>query len=130
VRIVNRLEFLKMPPGTVYAEYEPHVFGEIAVKGETWWNDGPDDPGGVFGDFIYCDLTNEFPIEHFHDGTLDRLVKTGEDLPLTFGEETSRDGMHNAQQLYAVWSREDIRGLAEYLLQLTRAASDPDASAG
>jgi hypothetical protein len=27
-----------------------------------------------------------------------------------------------------VWSREDIRGLAEYLLQLTRAASDPDAS--
>lgn len=121
MRIVGRLEFLKMPPGTVFSKYQPRVFEEIAVKGETWWNDDEDDADRIFGDFIYCDLTNEFPIEHFHDDTLDRIVKTGEDIPLTFGEETSRDGMYESNQLFAVWSREDVRGLGEYLLKLAEA---------
>jgi hypothetical protein len=33
MKLLNREEFLKLPEGTLYSEYDPHVFGDIRVKG-------------------------------------------------------------------------------------------------
>jgi len=32
MQLLNREEFLKLPEGTLYSEYDPHVFGDIRVK--------------------------------------------------------------------------------------------------
>lgn len=35
MRIVDRKTFLAMPIGTVFSKYEPCVFGNLCIKGET-----------------------------------------------------------------------------------------------
>ncbi|MES2201120.1 MAG: hypothetical protein V4498_02600 [candidate division FCPU426 bacterium] len=99
MRIVNLKEFLTMPSGTVYSKYEPCAFGPINVKGDsigeidfyTW------DLAGS----IKADGTDEF-VERLH-----RAEKSGEDLETDFDQE-GRDGMFQDDQLFAVYSKEDV----------------------
>lgn len=39
MRIVDRETFLGMPSGTLYAKYEPCVFGPLEIKCDTCGND-------------------------------------------------------------------------------------------
>lgn len=110
VKIVDRNTFLAMPQGTVYQKYEPCVFGELEIKGETlaggidWfaWTLGPwfeDTNGSV----EYFDL-----LEHAR-------VSTEEIGPMDF-EIQGRDGCFDEDQLFAVWSKEDVEGLVRRLV--------------
>ena len=35
MRIIDRVEFLKLPENTVYSPFKPHYFGGLSIKGET-----------------------------------------------------------------------------------------------
>ncbi len=99
MRIVNLKAFLALPSGTVFSKYEPCVFGPINVKG--------DSIGEIY--FFTWDLagsikangTDEF-VERLH-----RAEKSGEELETDFNQEV-RDGMFQDDQLFAVYSKEDV----------------------
>jgi hypothetical protein len=100
VKIVDRKAFLAMPAGTVFAKYEPHMLGEVQIKGDT--------VRGI--DFFCVDLTS---VEADHGGEwLEQIERAGagEDVPLDYDTE-SRDGLFDADQLFAVWSLDDVRAL-------------------
>lgn len=111
MRVVSLREFVKLPPGTIACEYEPQVFGDTFVKGETLNPDLPDP-----GDFWRADLFNE--VDWNDSDHMGKLMKQAEaeDVPLTFGYPQTREGWVKPDQLYAVWSDADIKGLVEFLL--------------
>ena len=109
MKIVNRKTFLSLPAGTVYQKYEPCWFGDLAIKGETvsgvdWyaWQIGP-----------WFESMNDSG-EHFE--TIQQAEATGEETgPMDF-EIEGRDGLFDYDQLFAVWSEADVKGLANRLL--------------
>jgi hypothetical protein len=90
-----------MPSGTVFAKYHPQNFDSIAIKLDTWNND-----------FVYLPLDSE--IDAHDTASLmeiqDGMVEHGHDVEVSF-EESSRDGMFDENQLFAVWSTKDVVGL-------------------
>jgi len=115
MRIVNRDEFMRLPPGTVYAEFEPYVLGEVCVKGETL-DHGPDHPYPP-ADFWRGDLASLDWNDSDHLTKLMDEART-QDVRLVFGCPQTREGYVEDGQLYAVWSRDDVRRCAEYLMKL------------
>lgn len=107
MRIVDRKTFLALPPETVFCKYEDGCFGDVGIKHESWDID-----------FIVCDLIGQFNVkssdEHFD--LLDDAEKTGKDYPFSF-DETYRDGMFDEDQLFAIFSPDDIKNLANRLLK-------------
>ena len=81
MQIVNHQQFMAMPAGTVYQKYEPQVFYDMAVKGD---NCGEDD-------WFYSDL-----------------VPSIEDDAPVFEHCICRDGVYDEDQLFAVWSPDDV----------------------
>ena len=109
MKIVNRTEFLRLPSGTVYANYESGLFELLCIKGENcgtndWFYD---DLVGVGA--IDCDGSD---LEAFD--LLDLSEKTGSRVPMNF-EITGRDGCFDADQLFAVYERVDVEQLIERL---------------
>lgn len=107
MKIVNRSTFLAMPPGTVYAKYEPCIFEEMCIKGETLFHDD----GRPF-DWFYqqiVDAVDAFDSNEWSD-RLERSRLTGESVPMNFDIE-SRDGCFEDDQLFAVWEPADITAL-------------------
>jgi hypothetical protein len=104
MRIVSRAELMRMPAGTVYAEYEPHTFHGLNVTG-----------GGCGPDFLTCRLLDDFGSDSSDAcGDIERL-ESGEEVSLTFGECCGREGLFDDTKRYAVWSAADLRGLAAFL---------------
>lgn len=105
MRIVDRKTFLSMPNGTVYCKFDPAIFRDMAVK------------EGVIGessDFLYQDLTpaqfegDRGSEDHFD--TLLAMQESGKSAALEFNC-TSRDGLFDADQLFAVFERQDVERL-------------------
>lgn len=114
MKIVDRATFLEMAAGTLFAKYQPCCFDTLAIKEETsfsdfWvqdlvpWFEGVDDSGGYFD-------------------TLARMAKGVSSPPLDY-DCTSRDGLFDAGQLFAVFERDDVVAL---IARLTRAISDTE----
>lgn len=107
MRIVDRKAFLALPEGTVFQKYSPQVVSDFGIKGETWGNDFiilPLDVGFLVGagsDTELCDLYY-------------RMEEEGDDIGIDF-ETTQRDGCFDEDQLFAVWSDSDVRGLIDVL---------------
>lgn len=123
MRIVNRATFLNMPAGTVYSTFEPLLFGPLAIKGDTRWHDG-NDPART--DFLHQDINAPLALPpgvessgHWLDVT-DTSLTTGSSIPMDF-DSTSRDGMFEADCLFAVWEPQDVRAL---ILRLHQALTD------
>lgn len=112
MKIVDRATLMSLPAGTVFQTFDPIVFGEIMVKGETWPN-----PNGL-GDFIQAPLS---AIEGDpNQGSWKRLIDADEYVGLEVEMDhdcTSREGMFDPDQLYAVWSADEVRAVAERLLK-------------
>lgn len=105
MRIVDRATFLALPPNTVFRKYSPCFFEDLEIKGETWTDD-----------YIYTDiqsLKETTSSLQWSDAIL-LSEKTGQDIPLDF-ETGSRDGCFDQDQLFQVWSREDVLGLIDRL---------------
>jgi len=101
MKIVNRRQFLALPENTVFSKYEPCVFGELMIKGESLANDFY---AQEIGDAIFC------------SGSSDRVDKLGASerdgasLPMDF-DCPGRDGLFDDDQMFAVWEPEDVRKL-------------------
>ena len=108
MRIVNRETFLKLPAGTLFYKYSPQILGELSVKGEAGW-----DP-----DFVYLSLNDLVDAkdsgEHFE--LLDK-AEAGADIPVAF-ENFGRDGLFDADQLFAVLSKDEARMLVAFLKEV------------
>lgn len=105
MRIVTRAEFMNLPEGTVYQEYDPYVFQGLRIKKE---NVGDNDFRFVdlCASSFDCAGSDEF--EEF----LDHAQSTGSNIKLDFSDEQSvRDGLFDDKQLYAVWSGGDVQEL-------------------
>lgn len=100
MRIVNREDFLKLPPGIVFSKYEPHIFEPTEIKCVSLESDNH------FIDYIFQELVAPIDAENWEEKQTS--------FSLDF-ECTSRDGMFDPDQLFAVWEKEDVLGLIERL---------------
>ena len=103
MRIVDRATFLAMPAGTVYAKFEPMIFGDIAIKGESI--------GDI--DFRYSELGNPWFVgDNGSDTHFTFLEEIQEGAAMVIDYSTDfRDGLFDADQLFAVWERADVEAL-------------------
>ena len=117
MKIITKQEFYNLPEGTLYCEYQPYAFGELKLKGETIIVDG--EPI----DYRYCNLRGDVLEADDTSSFVDILScaeKTGEDFKLELGEYNAwRDGLYNEEQLYAVYSKEEVKGLVKVLERCT-----------
>ena len=109
MRIVDRKTFLALPPGTIYAKYEPCVVEEtMMIKGDTLvgFKQEPID-------WFYEDLGNPLDLEGHdeaggpvgHEG-LEAMREKGVSIPnVRCG---GRDGCFNDDQMFLVWERGDV----------------------
>lgn len=110
MRIVDLQTFLAMPAGTVFAKYRPCVFGDLHIKGDTL-------ASGT--DFFYQQIVDALDVNdsgEFAD-ELRRATRdgaTGPEIAMDFNCE-GRDALFDADQLFAVWSRDDVAALIERL---------------
>lgn len=93
MKIIDRESFLALPSGVLYSKYQPCLFGELSIKGNT-----------RSGDF------NTLPIA-------DTLVS---DQPAPedgreFPDRWCRDGLFEQDQWFAVWEKEDVETLTQTL---------------
>lgn len=107
MRIVDRKTFLAMPAGTVFAKYEPCVFGEMLIKGESL----PDD-------FCYQSIVDAIECTSDRDAmeALFQAEHTGMSIPMDFDCQ-GRDGCFDQDQLFAVFESADVVKLIERLRQ-------------
>lgn len=100
MKIVNLEQFLQLPAGSVYAKFEPVIFGDLYVKegsiGNVDW---------VCAPFIAVDdeEKDEYYItnESYAEGTSFKLDVNW----------TCRDGLYEKNQLFAVYEKEDVEQL-------------------
>lgn len=105
MKIMKRTEFLKLPAGTVFCNYEPVCFGDLTIKGDTL-----DTPSGDFYIQQIVDSIDAPGSGEMFD-MLFKAEETGESVPMTFDCE-SRDGMFDpSERLYAVLERHDVEAL-------------------
>lgn len=101
MRIVNRQSFLALPAGTLFSKFQPVIFGELNIKGESTPNDFYyQDIAGA----VACDNSDEFM------DILERAIRTGESFDLNL-ECMGRDGLYDADQLFAIWEPKDVTAL-------------------
>ena len=107
MQIVNLKTFLELPPGTVYAKYQPSFFGNLAIKGETI-SHGIDFWTVTIVDALDCNDFSKFI------NLLDRSEKEGVHIAMDF-DTMQRDGLFEKEQLFAVWHVEDLKQLISIL---------------
>jgi len=101
MKIVNRQIFLAMPAGTIYSKYVPCMFGDLYIKGDSLTSDWYEQ---AIVDAIAHDDSTEF-----HDKLI-HAEKYGDSLVMDFDCE-QRHGLFDADQLFAVWERDDVEQL-------------------
>lgn len=110
MKIMKRIDFLKLPANTLYSEYDPYIIGQLKIKGETlnvveegdWWLQ-------KIADSIESDNINEW-VEK-----IDKSLETGESIEMDFDTE-QRDGLFDDDdRLYAVWEPKDVEHLINRL---------------
>ena len=108
MKIIGRKEFLKLPKNTLYSKYTPCCFGELEIKSD---NSGKND--------WYVQYLNS-AIEFENSGDfIDKLESSREnniELSIDLKCE-SRDGLYDEDQLFAVWSKKDVKTLIERLTE-------------
>ena len=103
MRLVKRRELMALPAGTLFAELlEPWVFGDLTLKGDTFWHNVGDD-----GDFWV--LTLAWP-EADDDGmSFNRLDEMQQDSTVSYPLEPaySRHGLYDDDRQYLVYEAAD-----------------------
>lgn len=106
MRIVNREEFLKLPNGTMYRKYEPICMDELCMKLDStehndWYVNRMDN--------LVADSTEEED-DQFRKAQTDSSYEMKMDF-----HQCQRDGLYDNDQLFAVYSDEDVEGLIKLL---------------
>lgn len=111
MRIVSKQEFYKLPKGTICAKYEPQVLGEPFIKLEVWY-DADGNP------FEYLEQPLWGWVESDGSANESRILHNAEITGASFKmdyEVSTRDGMFDKKQMYAVWEEEDVQGVINLL---------------
>lgn len=105
MRIVDRAEFLSMPAGTVYAKWEPCVFGPLCIKGDMRSDN----------DWYYIEASDAPAIDYGESiiDVLDRL-DSGHVVGVDYNYWFS-DSMYDPGQRFCIWSEVDVRALIDSL---------------
>jgi len=106
MRIVDLDTFRALPNGTLFMKYEPCCFGNLGVKVET-----------LNGDFLFESITDGIDASG-SDEMFDKLFAAEKDSTLSLKMDfnaTDRDGLFEADQLFAVYEKEDVVGLIDKL---------------
>jgi len=106
MRIVDRKTFLSLPDETLFSKYEPCVFGDLKIKGETVGTN--DFLTQQICDAIRCDDSGEFA------DILFSAQETGYSFAMDF-DYMGRDGLFDDDQLFAIWETVDIIALIDRL---------------
>jgi hypothetical protein len=106
MRIIGLQDFLAMPDGTVFAKYQPQMFGELCIKGDSIH--GAND----FTFWPLWDIECGNSAEHYEQ--LVAAETQGADIPIDLRCE-QRDGFFETGQLFAVFSKDEVRLMAESL---------------
>lgn len=111
MRIIDKQKLMECPDGTLFCEYTPCVFGNWCIKHETIR-----DKKGHGTDFIFKQLNSLGGTAVMVD-TLDKALT--EETSFSFDlEDTTRDGLYDDEQLYAVYENDDIGQLIRLLMSL------------
>jgi hypothetical protein len=108
MKIVKRVDFVKFPPNTLYSEYEPCVFGELLIKGDTLES---------FNDWFYQDIVSSIDSQDIGEffNNLQDSEYNGTSIGMDFDCQ-SRDGCFDKDdRLYAVWEPQDVQHLVNRL---------------
>ncbi len=105
MKIVPLKDFRALPSGTIFCKYDPIVFGDLCIKGETWETD-----------FISASLTNWIECDSSSDLTdkLEKYQETKESFKLDL-ECYGRDGYFDDNQLFAIYEKDDLSQLIDVL---------------
>ena len=106
MKIVNRKEFLALPPGTLYTRFKSCYTDGLAIKHDTLDNGD---------DWFYTELIASTTKS---DG--DMKLDNGEELPFNADWE-GRDGAFDPEQMFIVYSPADVLAFAETLARLINA---------
>ena len=117
MKILTRKQFMNTPIGTVFSYYEPQSFRELMIK--------QSDLSGWESDFLYDNiigaLESKSSSEYFDK--CDKM-EAGESVPVDF-EATSRDGLFEEKQLFAVYEKEDVEKLIKRLVLTSLQPTNP-----
>jgi len=108
MKIVNRKTFLELPSGTIYSEhYSGDGFNNLSIKYETWGND-----------WIYMDINDFDDCENSGERyeKIDKMRDEGAEYPLNL-DTTSRDGLFEDEQMFAIYDENDVNKIIEVLTQ-------------
>ena len=109
MKVVNRKEFLAMPAGTLYTEFEPCCVNGLAIKHDTLDNGD---------DWFYTELIAS-------SAACDGLVEMNDGKELLYSSNwQGRDGAFDQDQLFIVYSPADIQAFADTLAGLIGAKVD------
>ena len=108
MKILTYDQFMQTPKETVFSYYEPTVFRGLFIKTSDKYSFKSDI---LFDDMICCVDSDESG--EFFDKCL-AMEKGGSSEPLNF-EITEREGLHNKEQLYAVYEEQDVKDLIKRL---------------
>jgi hypothetical protein len=115
MKIVNREAFLAMPPGTLFAKFDPHAFGEVQIKADTCGNDFV--CNSLIPGFEGCIESGDY------FSVLDRMMD-GEGSPPLEYDSYGRDGQFDRDQLFAVFEPRDVKALMDHLTEMTAIAPE------
>ncbi len=116
MKIVDRKTFLAMPPGTLFAKYEPCNFDVLQIKGESIAN--IDFWSQRIAGSIDCEDSGEFIDILLH------AQQTGASVPVDV-ECQDRDGLFEDEQMFAVWESKDVERLLDRIHQAYKEAYTP-----
>lgn len=111
MKIVNRAEFLTLPPNTLFSKYSPCYLEQLEIKMDSlFFGEGK-------GDFWSIQIGSPWPKNANDTGEFMEIFDKAEaGTPLSPDlEQESRDGLHEEDQLFAVWEKEDVAELIERL---------------
>ncbi len=108
MRIVTLETFIAMPAGTLYTEYEPCIFGELQIKGESC----------AQNDWFVQSIVGSLDVTGSSEWMEFLLAEpaAGKSLPIDL-ESQGRNGLFpGPESLYAVWEPQDVRQLIARLM--------------
>lgn len=121
MRILNREQFLAMPSGTLFAEYDPMIATELIVKWDTCTPFSPESGG----DYTYQNITMAVKSDSGGEFT-DKMIAAEADPSLSLEMDfdcSGRAGDYKTKQLYLVYEAKDLRGMIGLLQQCLNAAT-------
>lgn len=102
MRIVNRSDFLALPPGTVYAKYSSlGIFGKICIKDDTCHND-----------WYYQELLNVKYDDSVEFADVMQLAEQSSSYEVELDLDCmGRDGYFEEDERFAALSRQDVESI-------------------